>query len=380
MSYMPKTQDVNLLQQTNRAIFSKVELLSHDFKILDSLEGNTLNYSISIDADSDIRRTCSLSLYVQNASFTPSSSSRIWMDKFLRIYMGLKDQRTQQTIWYGQGIFIIDGASYSFDASTQELSLSCSDLMSVLVNTCYNPQMVSEITIPAGSSARSVLISLLETLDSAIPYRIDDLGAIPYDLVFSLGTTLYEIMAKIRDLYPGWEFFFDTNGTFVFEAIPSGSSDPVVLDDTILQSLVVNESTDYDFSEVKNRVAVYGRTLDDGTQIYGEAKDTLTDSPFSISRIGERMEVLSGGDYDLITTNDLAQQRADYELWRLTRLNDGMSLETIAIYWLDVNQKIAYTSKITGVSAEYLIKQIAYSSTDTTMSLDMIKFYPTLPE
>lgn len=302
------------------------------------------------------------------------------MDKFLRIYMGLKDQRTQQTIWYCQGIFIIDSASYSFDASTQELSLSCSDLMSILSNTCYNPQMVSEITIPVGSSARSVLISLLESLSSAIPYRIDDLGTIPYDLVFPLGTTLYEIIAKIRDLYPGWEFFFDTNGTFIFETIPSGSSNPVVLDDTILQSLVVNESTDYDFNEVKNCVAVYGKTLDDGTQIYGEAKDTLTDSPFSIARIGERMEVLSGGDYDLITTNDLAQQRADYELWRLTRLNDGMSLETIAVYWLDVNQKIAYTSKITGVSAEYLIKQIAYSSADSTMSLSVIKFYPTLPE
>ena len=37
---------------------------------------------------------------------------------------------------------------------------------------------------------------------------------IPYDLEFDKGVTLWDVLIKIRDLYPGYEMFFDKDGIF----------------------------------------------------------------------------------------------------------------------------------------------------------------------
>ena len=64
------------------------------------------------------------------------------------------------------------------------------------------------------------------------------------------------------------------------------------------------------------------------------------ESPFNIYDLGEIRKVLSGGEYDNVYSNDLAKQRAEYELWLHTRLNDGLTLSCVPIYWADVNMKI----------------------------------------
>ena len=52
-----------------------------------------------------------------------------------------------------------------------------------------------------------------------------------------------------------------------------------------------------------------------------------------------------------IYNNDLAQQRADYELFLHARMNDSITLEIVPLYWLnDVNIKIAHTNKNVGIN------------------------------
>ena len=67
------------------------------------------------------------------------------------------------------------------------------------------------------------------------------------------------------------------------------------------------------------------------------------DSPFGADLIGEIRNVLSGGEYDDIYSEDLAVQRAKYELWLSSDMKEEISLVMVDIPWLDVNQKIEYT-------------------------------------
>ena len=90
--------------------------------------------------------------------------------------------------------------------------------------------------------------------------------------------------------------------------------------------------------------------------------------------------MLSSGEYAKIATNDLALQRAKYELWKRTRLNDGLQLQIVTIPWLDVNQKIRYTPRITGKTEEWIVKSINHSISSGTSSLELIKFYPLYPD
>ncbi len=100
------------------------------------------------------------------------------------------------------------------------------------------------------------------------------------------------------------------------------------------------------------------------------------DSPYCIEKIGERIQVLSGDSYDNIYSDELAVERAKWENWKKTRRQETISIEMIDIPWLDVNCKIEYTSYIDGETHQYIVKSINSSTSQGTMSVELMRFYP----
>ena len=114
---------------------------------------------------------------------------------------------------------------------------------------------------------------------------------------------------------------------------------------------------------------------------YAQIKEENPDSPFYVNgSVGEIRQVLSGGDYDNIYTSNLAMDRAKWELYRLCRLQDSVTLNCIPIYWLDVNWLVEITlpNKYGKEETEkYIIKSINIGSgVGATMSVSMMKYYP----
>lgn len=336
-----------------------------------------------------------------------------------------------------------------------------------------------------------------EEANEAEKNGIDDLAndhgtwhMIPYDLEFSTEVTLWEILTKIRDLYSGYEMFFDKDGMFVFQLIPTCQDDMNILDHTQFEGLVISENTDLDLTTVRNATYVYGQSIETdrytdncsiesvqynnksvtaikptfdlpfvyksnivigitipevnqsnlnksayltlNNEVYRLTKRSVTteldeaenaisvvnyedmkysafnnddmycfkwlnnqklwtyvgmyqiegyyenndeNSPFAIGKIGYRLQILSGGDYDNITTSELANERAEYENWLVSRLTDTITLETVIIPFLEVNQKIEYKKLSDGSIDSYIIKSLSYSFTDGTMTITMTKFY-----
>ena len=87
-------------------------------------------------------------------------------------------------------------------------------------------------------------------------------------------------------------------------------------------------------------------------------------------------------DDERIYNDDLAQQRAKYELFLHARMNDSITLEIVPLYWLnDVNVKIAHTNKNVGIEGEYLIKTLEIPlGVGNNMTITAIKVYPKEPE
>jgi hypothetical protein len=115
---------------------------------------------------------------------------------------------------------------------------------------------------------------------------------------------------------------------------------------------------------------------------YNQAKSQF--EPYDVDTLGTLRIVLSGDEYENIWSQDLAEQRAKFELYQRCRLQDNLTITCLPIYWLDTNWLIEITlpNEQSGKeeTAQYLIKSI---STDGTMSgtqtVTLVRYYPYYP-
>ena len=66
--YLPTVDDLKILKLKNKSVYVKVELLDRNYLTLAELNGVTIDLSLSINANSDIRRTLSLTMTVRDDS------------------------------------------------------------------------------------------------------------------------------------------------------------------------------------------------------------------------------------------------------------------------------------------------------------------------
>ena len=293
--------DLKLMMQKSITFCIKMEVLKNDGKtILDVLKGAIVGGTSSIDSTSSVRRTFSATviptLFDRNdAKIT--TDGLVWLDKEIRLYIGVMDVRKKDYVYYPQGHYVYANTSGKYDATTNQLTINCSDFMTKLDGT-KNGQLGALTTlIPAYEEneitgevikryvIREAMITILTQLGYINNYMVDDIGEykampkyndawqqyrnenelwnkIPYDLEFSSGCTVLSILEKLRDLYPNYEIFFDAYNTFICQMIPSCYGDEITFSNDFLQELYISEDTSIDMTEVRNICEVWGKVID----------------------------------------------------------------------------------------------------------------------
>lgn len=64
--YTPTSKELRLLKTHTKELHCKLELLDNNLNVIDFLEGVSIDGSLSIDANSDIRRTFSCTIYLNS--------------------------------------------------------------------------------------------------------------------------------------------------------------------------------------------------------------------------------------------------------------------------------------------------------------------------
>lgn len=510
--YNIQQADIQILKQRSRNIHTKIQLLSNSMAVLDEIQGAFIDGTVSIDNSSAIRRTFDGTILVKDSSYTVAETTKVWMDKRIRVMIGLLYIRTKEIRWYSLGVYRFSENSFTFDATTKTLKISCLDLMSGLNGELGGALIGEKTKVPMGSNIRDAIVKTVTQLGNCSKFRISYRNdTVPYDLEWGAGVEVWTILEELRDLYYSYEMFFDED-TFVCQRVPMNNGEPVAVNHEVFDDLVISENLTNSFSEVKNVIEVFGDTtqsdyyaaassysngvytiktdhaqvkdgrkfsflapsgnpshcsvkivnveptsagasqthevtygpfdlcrssvddtgsdvlLDGGimkkdkyyvvklnknkmyfigqTQIHSmvrlvgkmpdvkqaeKYKETFAcdnigyvvnpESPFTIEKIGERVKVCSGGEYEKICTDELAMQRAEYELYVGSRLTDTLSVECILIPWLDVNQKVEYTAHLADKKEvrQYMVSNISMNIGSGTMTVNMARFYPFYP-
>lgn len=433
--------DIKALKYHNKIMYCKAEIIDKDFKTITMLEGNITSGNYSINSDSDIRRTCNITMCLQNGG--SDFSEDILFNHYIRLYIGYYSFISDKILYYSMGIYSFDRESFRYDASSREVSFSLLDLCSLMDSNHYGTEYGSQTPcIPATDPDtgkrytepdRIVLKNIVTGLikDFGITrYRIDDIGIhdrkdtaeyrwneLPYDLEFSADSSLLDKLVQIRDLYGTYEFFFDADGNFIFQEIPCTDDDMVTLPDDIVKDLVISENTDINIFDIKNVIEVWGKSHsfesssdDNGNyqvhavaimtngkifQYYGgEAEcrqhfsaryntDNIVfvvdkDSKYCIEKIGEIRKSFTGNNYANLDTDSIAADYARAKLNMLCRRTASLNLDMIIVPWLDVNKKIQYKRQKSSETKTYITKSISGDLLSGTMSVSLIDFYATL--
>ena len=192
------------------------------------------------------------------------------------------------------------------------------------------------------------------------------------------GTTINLTMADWDSIYDNVMFGFtptaDVGGSSISININSLGAKQLVLDK---DKPVTALSKDVYY------VAYYKKDIDQFIfmghhQAQGEYKDTNTRSPFYIGNpAGEIKIVLFGDEYDNIMTDELAEQRAKWEIYQRCRMNDTVQLTTVPIYWAEVNWMVEYTPLGNKTPNQYLISSVHTElSPEGKQTYELAKFYP----
>lgn len=305
MRYIATNEDLRMLKARSKHLYCRLELLDKDLNIIDSLEGLTIDGSISIDADADVRHTFSSTIYLKKDEDISMYSTDDWVDKLVHVYIGMRP--AGGTIhWYSKGVYAFNTNGFTYNATEHNVSISCVDLVALLDGTLSGTLTGYQTTLTSGLKIKQAIIDTFKLAISSgfigsIDYVVNYWNrTIPYDIDFSTETSVWSILTQLRDLYYPFEIYFDDT-TFVCQEIPTGLDDPDIIESEIFQDLVVSESSDVDYGEIKNCVEVFGASIDydayadnasistkiddDIVKKQKEYKDAVTESATVTSRI-----------------------------------------------------------------------------------------------
>lgn len=552
--------EYDVTKQRNRTLYAKIELLNFSFQKVDEWQNLvTGTPSFTNDSNSDIRRTCNISLIPIDKSFS-NNDNAMWLDKYIQIYLGIEDIHTKEIIYTNMGIYLINNPKTVYSATQNTVSINGVDLMARMTGMRYGQIGLADYMIKAGANVAEAIKAVLAE-GGFKKYVVDECPYdVPNDIRIGVGKNLYDILKALIDIDPTFEMYFDVDGVFHYQKIPSGNNEQIMVDDDLWKNVLISYEQNTPFDNLKNSIEVYGKThdiqnfgdtallnmetktyslnmswldslrpnlkigfvspkkningekylkinnfdaypiIDNGSYpnfesdtyyvaklIYGVdkwhcekksydqtakvavlvndifmindqsiseyvndltytfttpnigsnfvynpkiqinaldaipifenmtlennttyqiifkqdsenpnqryysfmgeitprgvAEETNEQSPFYVgSKIGKLHIVLSGGEYDNISTSDMAQQRAEYELYNRCRLQDSISLTCVPIYWLDTNWLIEITlpnKQGKEEKALYLIKSINTSfGTNGNQTINCMRYYP----
>lgn len=275
---MPNQKQFDTTLQSIRNIDCKLFVLDYDYTILDEISGKTESISLSVNAESDIRRTANINIALKDDSRQTNSNifywqvgNPYWFDKYIQIYVAIQDVQTQEYVWVNEGIYMVNSPTISYDATSNNLSFEAVDLMSKMTGLRNGQLEGMTYTIPVGSTITGAIKTLLieQGFDKYIvfdpPYNY-----VPQEINIDVGGTAYDLLCQLRDINSNWEMFFDVDGVFHFQQIPSGKviidpesgeeGEPTpVVDQTVWDKLNVSYNLDTNFEDVKNYVEVLGK-------------------------------------------------------------------------------------------------------------------------
>lgn len=507
----------------------RVEVYDKDMNFVETMDCGLVSGTFNMDANSDVRRTASIVVSPNvrsQISFLIEEDSLTWINRNIVLQVGIQDHRTQEYTYYKLGTFVIMTYSSTYDATTNQLTLNCSDWMakldgskngelSALITSfpaykefystestggtdCYyftkdkvnysggiiqitsephtkytdgdyvviempstnvgndkfrwnNLTTIPIIDLTTGMAVRpgamladynyafrftnstleltshipiekvvdgvpilyyiirDAMITALTRLGMIYDYNIDNIGEflgmeqynedwaqyrienplwdnIPFDLEFNVGDNVLSIITTLRDLYPNYETYFDEDGVFCCNMVPSQIADDPYLVDEYFQEILISENYDIDTASIRNICEVWGASLEvdftaDSCTLSGRDYTInipeYGDTEFAGDRIAVQIENVNPANARIIVHTQYTESEGGgtvtkEKTFAPLEIYDEMTDEPLVAGVLEVGTLYVFKIKTKLVNGTTPVKYIYYQSEFQPQAVDVL--------
>ena len=324
------------------------------------------------------RRSLSFSLVNSDSKYLVGIN-RLWEGTRLRLDLGVQNY-LGTTIWVEKGIFVITKATVSENSDGNKVTqITANDKFMMFEGKMGVLDDTTEISI--GSNIEDIINGIL-VMDPGYGSPFDPKPII-YNTSFkgktvqstisksagdNFGSILLELGTQLSS-----EVFYNSQGNLTFVPTAETTSDG---DKPLLCSVSAEEgdydslSFDIDFSSIVNKIIVTGSS-NSSAVCRATAVNDDPKSPLCWQRIGYHMgSVINDSN---ITSDVLAQERADYELRKALMTKSSVSINVAFNPLLTVNNLVSVTNPFFEMTSKrYLIQSVSCSlDYSGTMSLSL---------
>ena len=321
------------------------------------------------------RRSLSFTLHNSDKKYTPSINT-LWAESEFALDLGI-EKDDGSIVWKRSGIYVASSLTPSESVDSQTVSVQTGDKFSIFEGKAGTLETSYEI--PVGTDIEGAIKGiLLSAKGNGYPF---DSKPIIYHSGFkgkktqakiskSAGETLGSILLELANQLSA-EMFYNANGNLTILPTQETTLD---IDKPVICYLN-DENGDFSglsfglqMSNIVNRVVVIGATVN-GKVYTATAVNDDSASPLCYQRIGYRTgQIVNDSN---ITSQDLADDRAKYELRKQLILKSSVSVNISFNPLLSVNNLIEITDEFFGLDHERFLLQGVSCSLDYsgTMSI-----------
>lgn len=305
--------------------------------------------SLQIQYAQGQRRSINFTLNNQSGIFTPTGiNSKIWINTKFKLELGM-EMLNGDIVWNSAGIFVVGTPQATRKNAQETIDIQCYDKFALLDGT-LGGTLEATYEIEAGENIYNIMVDTL-LQDNGNHYPIDTKRVV-FDNSYINEVTQYTLSKSANESYGDMlielanmiacDIYYDTNGNLT---IQSGIKDISQVNKPTLWTFKDTEyeymsgHINYDFTSVRNRVTVVGANVNSNNGIFVATAENINPRSSSrISVVGIRNYYLEDNN---IYTQQLAQDRADYELNKLSIVQQTIQIDSTFMIHLDVNNCIA---------------------------------------
>lgn len=364
-------QEYNLFIQSSRKVFVRLLILDKNHAVLKDVTGHCVGGNYSIDEKSAVRVTCNVDFELINA-YLPSSTSPFWVNKRFRLFMGVEEISTHNIIWFKIGIFCIKDNGVHVSSTGNKISISGLDLMA-LQSGDVSGTLRNAIAIEANTNIGVAIQNTMNELgyETRFVFETTD-KLVPYKLEMDAGSTVWDVVEKLTNLYMRWQLYYNPDGYAVFVKKRILTTDPIVWDFSSTKGLILSVNSTFNMSNVKNHIVVWGKLLDDNSQPMYEIfvrNVNYPDCPFTLEKLDEGY--LNGSSVYVDRPRTLTikedsyyevaqcQSRCLYEVDLHTNMAETIDLTCVPIYGITVGCLIYLNLPEDGIVGKYAVTNVS---------------------